>query len=120
MSRARHHTGSKKRIPEAGSSGNVGPTERGNPRVIAEAKGPTLGTIHGSGGKKRMDRKNGGRTHSDVAEDKKLIKSAVKEEALKAGGGKAGSDTHPYTEGKSGSAEHPYTSAHKCGGKVGK
>jgi|WetSurMetagenome_2_1015567.scaffolds.fasta_scaffold38855_2 hypothetical protein len=117
MSRARHHA-SKKHHERKHADG--GEAERGNPHVIAEAKGHTLGTIHGSGGKKRMDRKGGGSVHSDVAEDKKLVKSAVKSEALKAGGGKVGSDTHPYTGGKSGSAERPYTSAHKCGGKVGK
>lgn len=85
-----------------------GEAEVGNPHVFAEAKGHTIGTIHGEGGKKRMDRKRGGRVHSDAAEDKKMIREEVKSSALKghASGGKTGSDTHPYT------------SAHAHGGKA--
>lgn len=91
MSRARHAKkgGGAAAFP-AGSKNS-----RGNPNVFAEAEAPTIGVIHGSPAKSRLDRKSGG---------------------------KAGSDTSPYTSakgGKSGSDTHPYTSAHKSGGKAG-
>jgi hypothetical protein len=101
MSRARHHTakkhGGKSSIGKHRSSG--GQAETGNPSVLEEAKGHTIGTIHGDGAPARMDRKCGGK-------------------AKRASGGKVGSDSSPYTGGKSGSAAHPYTSAHKNGGKA--
>ena len=85
MSRARHSKGHKEHEKHRAAGGE---TEVGNPHVFKIAKEGTVGTIHGEKGKERLDRKRGGKVHH------------------RADGGKAGSDTHPYT------------SAHKHGGEV--
>jgi len=60
MSRARHHTGSKKANESKNRAGG-GEVREGNPHVYAMLDKHSVGSVHGSHGKKRLDRKCGGK-----------------------------------------------------------
>ena len=84
MSHLRH----KKGVNQEEHRAEGGVVATGNPHVVKLAHEGTIGTIHGSEGKPRMDRKRGGKVHH------------------RAEGGKVGAESHPYS------------SAHAHGGKV--